>query len=70
MGERQKLTEFFDQEIEPKAICGNCDYHSPSLRGHLCSNTRSLKYATLTWPDDGCGRFWPDSKRWPEADHG
>lgn len=64
------VENFFDQEIEPKAVCGNCDYHSPSSRGQMCGNTRSPRYTILTMPDDGCGRFFPCGKRWPDADHG
>ncbi len=62
--------EFFDQEIEPKAICGNCDYHAPhSDKGQICINTRSLNYCKPTLEDDTCNRFWFCSKRWPDADH-
>lgn len=60
---------FFDDEIEPKAICANCDYHSTGLKGPICENTRSPKHAIITMPDDGCNHFWPDSKRWPDCDH-
>jgi len=65
----EAMSEFFDQEIEPKATCGNCDYHSPTLKGQICANSRSIFYATLTMDDEGCGRFWPCSKRWPNCDH-
>lgn len=62
--------EFFDPTIEPDAICGNCDYHSPTVKGQMCANTRSPRYSLVTMADDRCNRFWPCSKRWPDCDHG
>lgn len=64
--------EFFDQEIEPDTICGNCDYHTtPGVGGQICGNPRSPRYLVITMKDDQCGRwFWPCSKRWPDCDHG
>lgn len=68
---KAKKEEFFDPSIEPDAVCGNCDYHSPTSKGQMCANTRSTKYTQHTFNDDTCGRFfWPCSKRWPDADCG
>jgi hypothetical protein len=61
---------FFDRDIEPDAICGNCDYHAPSTRGQICCNQRSAYLSMVTTDDFGCGKFFPDGKRWPDADHG
>lgn len=62
--------EFFDPTIEPDAVCGNCDYHSPTAKGQMCGNTHSPNYTILTMPDDSCRRFFPCGKRWPDADCG
>lgn len=67
----KRAEKFFDREVEPPAICGNCDYYSPGPKGgKRCNNTRSTNYTIQTMPDDSCGRFFPCCKRWPEADHG
>lgn len=62
-------TEFYDDLIEPKALCENCDYYAPGPKGQLCINSHGPKYAQSILPDDTCKRFWPDSKRWPGCDH-
>jgi hypothetical protein len=74
---RVKLTEFFDQDIEPKALCRNCEYFDggglkqngdPLCDHGDCVNPRSDRLQTTA--DDGCKYFFPCSTRWPEADHG
>jgi hypothetical protein len=61
----------FDPEIEPEAICGNCDSWKEDLNGnHHCLNGRSPLETLLTDFNDHCAKFFPDPTRWPEADHG
>lgn len=77
MADKVRLTEFFDQEIEPKALCRNCEYFdgggltvegNPVSDHGDCGNSLSPVFTT-----DGrntCRHFFPCSTRWPEADHG
>lgn len=49
---------------EPEPLCVNCDsWTGNPLR--LC-----LHIGQKTEPTDGCKKFFPDSLRWPDADHG
>lgn len=50
---------------EPKAVCANCD----SFFNGKCSNRLSVWFHFSPQPSDGCERFFPDPKRWPDADH-
>lgn len=62
---------FFDPSDEPAATCGNCDSYIEDLNGGWhCMNKRSIKYGLMPDADYGCRNFFPDPKRWPEADHG
>lgn len=49
---------------EPDAHCVNCDSWVPMPRAGVC-----LKIEEPTEPGDGCAKFFPDPKRWPDADH-
>lgn len=51
---------------EPDAHCVNCDSwaEAPQRGVGVC-----LKSKQPTQPADGCAQFFPDPKRWPEADH-
>lgn len=61
----------FDAHEEPDPICGNCDAYIGDLSGqNFCMNAKSEKYGLLPEADYGCKNFFPDPKRWPEADHG
>lgn len=70
------LEQFFDQEIEPKALCRNCEYFdgggldakgNPINQAGDCHNSQSGRFQTTA--DDTCGRFFfPCSTRWPNAD--
>lgn len=72
----QKLTEFFGGDIEPKPLCGNCEYFdggglmkngTPKDQNGDCLNEQSPR---LTTTQAGtCSQFWPCSTRWPDADH-
>lgn len=68
------MSEFRSQpnsEDEPEAICGNCDAWKEDLYGnHHCLNHRSPHETLLTDYNDHCNKFFPDPKRWPDADHG
>jgi hypothetical protein len=62
--------QFFDPSDEPKAECGNCDSWIEDMNGHHhCMNKQSIKYGLLPDVDYGCKNFFPDPRRWPEADH-
>jgi hypothetical protein len=70
------LEKFFDQEIEPAARCGNCEYFDGggltpegkpvSERGD-CLNRASPHFTTDA--SGLCKYFFPCSTRWPDADH-
>ncbi len=71
-----KTAEFFDQEIEPKAICGNCDYFDGGgliSQGEPVSNAGDCvcKASPFFTTDaaNTCCHFFPCSTRWPDADH-
>ncbi len=78
MGEHwpRSIVNFFDQEIEPKALCRNCEYFDcqgadprtllDEYRGD-CLNRASPSFTPCA--SDGCNKFWPDSSRWPDCDH-
>lgn len=78
MTNQATLPEFFDQEIEPKPLCRNCEYfdggglkpNGDPVNGHGdCHNSASGRFQTSL--DETCGRhFFPCSTRWPDADHG
>ncbi len=72
-----KPSRFFDDEIEPAALCRNCEYYdgggltpegNPVKDSGDCHNTSSPRFTTAA--DQSCSVFWPCSTRWPEADHG
>lgn len=69
------LEKFFDQLIEPAAICRNCEYFDGDGLGRDgvpinfegdCGN--SCAPAFQTNQDKTCKQFWPCSTRWPDAD--
>lgn len=69
--------KFFDTEIEPKPLCGNCEYFDggglmgtgrPKNDNGDCHNTLSPRFTTTQ--AGSCTRFFPCSTRWPDADHG
>jgi hypothetical protein len=49
---------------EPEPMCANCDSWTAEPR-RLC-----LIMMERTEPTDRCAKFFPDGRRWPEADHG
>jgi hypothetical protein len=70
------LEKFFDQAIEPAAICRNCEYYdggglrpdgSPLSELGDCLNRQSDKFNTTG--SSTCAKFWPCSTRWPGCDH-
>jgi hypothetical protein len=62
---------FLVDEDEPVPVCGNCDYMMTDQEGRLiCVNTESRHNAETVNTAHGCEKFFPDHKRWPEADHG
>lgn len=55
---------------EPDDICANCQYWQGDLDGRtICINTRSRYMGDAMTAYAGCDKFFPDPKRWPEADH-
>lgn len=71
-----RLTEFFDQLMEPKPLCGNCEYFDgggmkpDGTWMHFdgdCHNGQSDRFQTSQ--DQTCKKFFPCSTRWPFADH-
>lgn len=71
------LPQFFDSDIEPKALCRNCEYYDgggllpngdPREVTGDCLNVRSPRFQTQI--DMACDQFFPCSTRWPDADHG
>lgn len=69
--------KFFDTEIEPKPLCGNCEYFDggglmdtgrPKNDNGDCHNTLSPHFTTTQ--AGSCTKFFPCSTRWPDADHG
>lgn len=76
MSARSKLTKFFDQDIEPAAICRNCESFDGGGLGQDgvpinfegdCLNQDSPCFTTNQ--DSSCRKFFPCSTRWPNADH-
>lgn len=73
----KRPSRFYDDEIEPKALCRNCEYFDGggltddgkpiSMQGD-CHNLRSPRFTTSA--DQFCASFFPCSIRWPNADHG
>jgi len=71
------LENFFDQEIEPRPLCGNCEYYDGGglrhdgnpikIQGGDCTNRSSPRFQTTA--NDSCSKFFPCSTRWPDADH-
>ena len=60
-----------DDSDEPEAICSNCDGWAGGSAGRgVCMNKRSINCGVFTHTQQGCGVFFPDSRRWPDADHG
>lgn len=71
-----KLSKFFDQDIEPKPLCRNCEYfdcgglheNGEPVQNHGdCHNNRSPRFTTSG--EQTCAYFFPCSTRWPDADH-
>lgn len=71
------LELFFDQDIEPAAKCGNCEYYDggglnaagrPIQARGDCNNCASPRFTTSI--EQTCSHFFPCSTRWPDADHG
>lgn len=69
------LEQFFDQEIEPKPLCRNCEYFdggglgpsgTPRNESGDCINVRSDRFTTTA--SGSCRMFFPCSTRWPDAD--
>jgi len=48
---------------EPEPVCANCDSWTDKPL-HLC-----LLIMKETSAVDGCKKFFPDARKWPEADH-
>ncbi len=74
---KPRPTEFFDDDIEPKALCCNCEYFDgggldvrgkPINENGDCHNARSPRFTTTA--AGTCSQFFPCSTRWPNADHG
>ncbi len=70
------LERFFDQDIEPKPLCRNCEYYdgggltkegNPISAYGDCHNSASPRFTTTA--EDTCNKFFPCSERWPHADH-
>lgn len=66
---------FFDDAIEPKALCANCEYFDgggltdegfPKKAAGDCLNRTSPRFTTTV--EQTCDKFWPCSTRWPDAD--
>lgn len=69
--------QFFDQDIEPKPLCRNCEYFDgggltvkgdPVFEHGDCRNGAAPNFTTTA--DGGCNKFFPCTTRWPDADHG
>lgn len=69
------LEKFFVQLMEPKPVCGNCEYFDGGgMRPdgtwmHFdgdCHSNQSGRFQTSQ--TDGCKHFWPCSTRWPFVD--
>lgn len=65
--------EFFDRDIEPKALCRNCEYFDGGgldVKGNPrefhgdCHNSLSDRFTTTA--DETCIKFWPCTTRWPD----
>jgi len=72
-----KPEKFFGDDIEPKAICRNCEYFDGGGMGldggpinwvGDCGNRQSSP-RFVTTQDQTCKGFWPCSNRWPDCDH-
>lgn len=73
---KPKPPQFFDDDIEPAPLCGNCEYFDgggllpngrPKNDNGNCLNTKSPRFTTTQ--SGGCNQFWPCTTRWPLADH-
>lgn len=71
-----QLEQFFDADIEPAALCRNCEYYSgngllptgePRESSGDCLNKAAPRFQTTV--NDTCTKFFPCSVRWPDADH-
>jgi len=51
---------------EPQPVCANCDCFAAAK----CVNRHSIWFNFNPQPHEGCEKFFPDHKRWPDADHG
>lgn len=72
---KRRPERFFDQDIEPKPLCRNCEYFdgggltpegNPKNESGDCHNSRSHRFTPLA--SDTCSYFFPCSTRWPDAD--
>ncbi len=62
--------KFIDPDEEPEMACGNCAYREGDLDGQqICIATRSRFMGEPVPAWMACSLFFPDPKRWPEADH-
>jgi hypothetical protein len=77
MNVESQLSQFFDDGIEPKPLCRNCEYAdfggikedgSAYNKTGDCHNRASPRFTTTL--DETCNQFFPCSTRWPDADHG
>lgn len=71
------LKDFPFRDIEPKALCINCEYFDggglmadgrPKNDNGDCLNRASPRFTTTV--EGTCREFFPCSSRWPDADHG
>lgn len=71
------LEKFFDEDVEPTAKCGNCEYYDGAGlktdgtwmdKNGDCLHSGSPRFQTNV--NDACKCFFPCSVRWPNADHG
>lgn len=60
-------TQFIGADGDPKPVCANCDCYASALK--RCINRTSIWFTFNPQPHDGCERFFPDAKRWPDYDH-
>lgn len=72
-----KPPKFFDDGIEPDALCRNCEYFDGgglgadgvpiNFEGDCLNGSKSSRFQTNQ--DQTCTGFWPCSTRWPDCDH-
>jgi len=71
----RRPSRFYDDGIEPQALCRNCEYFDgggltdegqPRNSDGDCHNLWSPRFTTSA--DQFCAAFFPCSTRWPNAD--